>query len=509
MKKIIFAAWISLTLVILFFYPLITTLQEQIVELHWRIQNTYELLAAIALLTIIFTGIIFCTEQHANRYFKIAVYFFLSFIPLYSFSLHFVRQLVPAEALLNIAQFISIHRVLFLATGAFVIALLMVSAKKNPNRYLNIIVVLLLILSPVNVTSAWTIWKIRGNDVPIFIEKDENQPQVAKQRPVPPSYNMIVLLFDELSYEYLYKNRAIDSKYPNLKYFSSISTNYHSATAPGKSTHVSIPGLLTTKRYTYENENTVIEYIADNKNTNGRKKELLKIDRANIFSIAKRKDLTLFSEAKRNGLKTAAFGPYLPYCEIYSSVLDRCRSFSFHNYGTIEKNFSLLNPIRNTLLIWPHQEPFAKKLAASRMQKETADETIRLSIEVLDSPQPYLLFTHFMITHAPYTFNKDGFYKNKNPYLENDENYRAALGYVDTILGQLIDRLKKNGKFENSTIIVLSDHNYRIRFPDHKDAIPLLIKKIGQNKRQDIFKPVKAEILLKDELNNVLYAKLR
>ena len=98
-------------------------------------------------------------------------------------------------------------------------------------------------------------------------------------------------------------------------------------------------------------------------------------------------------------------------------------------------------------------------------------------------------------------FARSGYYENKNPFLQN-ANYRPQLDYADRVLGELIARLKSVNKFEQSTIIVLADHNYRVMFPTRMNAIPLIVKKNEVKVTKETFiETVNAEVLLKNELN--------
>ena len=67
-------------------------------------------------------------------------------------------------------------------------------------------------------------------------------------------------------------------------------------------------------------------------------------------------------------------------------------------------------------------------------------------------------------------------------------------------MGNLIAELKKDGKFDNSTIVILSDHNFRIMFPERKGMVPLIIKHKNQQVCNDIYDSVKPEGVLKKEL---------
>lgn len=495
LKKYLSLSWLSLTLTILFFHPLIATLHENVIFLQWRIQNTFELLAAIALLTVILTLFLCCIEHYSNRYFKLAAYFFISIVPLISFGVHFLRQLGYKEELINLGQYANMNKVACLAIGIFIIAFLFFVSAKYPSRILNVILMLLITLSPINILAGWTIWKVRGENRPIYLKKDMNLSRETQKYPHNPAQNIYIFLFDGMSYGLLYNNGVIDSKYSNIKYLSSISDNYHSATAPSIdktiNTLTSIPGLLTGRKY----GSVTIEDDTMYQTTKKAKIKMVEIDQNNLFSIA-----------KKNKLKTLLFGSYLPYCELFGNYLDECRSFSIYNYGALETNFSLFNPVLTTLFLWPHQyfQGIIKIRLASKFYKELTEKTIRLTMQALDNPIPSLLFTHFYFLHSPFFFNKNGYYKNKEAYLLHRKNYLNQLDYADQVIGKLIARLKENGKFEKSMIVVLADHNCPFLYPDHILEIPLIIKGINQNHKRDILEPVQAEILLMNKIKSLL-----
>ena len=139
-------------------------------------------------------------------------------------------------------------------------------------------------------------------------------------------------------------------------------------------------------------------------------------------------------------------------------------------------------------------------MAVSRWQKMQTEQVFHLTLKTLDEKAPVFMFSHIYIPHIPFVFNRNGYYDNNQPFLQNSENYQRQLEYVDYLLGELINKMEENGIFESSEIIVLSDHNYRIMFPGMKDQIPLIIKKPYQKIKKDIFEPAHAENILKEGL---------
>jgi arylsulfatase len=103
---------------------------------------------------------------------------------------------------------------------------------------------------------------------------------------------------------------------------------------------------------------------------------------------------------------------------------------------------------------------------------------------ILDSlgshEQPFFLYLHYMDPHSPYTappshykfFNEDydgivtgaspyevSYFENRPDELEQLRNfYDNEIRFVDHAIGELFERLREKGLYEDSVIILLSDH---------------------------------------------------
>lgn len=191
-----------------------------------------------------------------------------------------------------------------------------------------------------------------------------------------------------MSYEYLFKNGEIDPRYVNFKRFADISEVYHAASSPGQQTLTAIPGLLMAKRY----DNLSIKYDWIYRVTAKQKAQYLTVDKVNLFAIAKDK-----------GFKIFVVGNYLPYCEMFKDYLDVCRSFSEYNYGGVNKDFSILNPIMTVFNIWPRQKPqgLIKNIGASLLQKKRIEETRDFVFEAFKQIDAFFVCSYLS---PPYTF---------------------------------------------------------------------------------------------------------
>ena len=445
-------------------------------------QNSLELIIVVALFTMLFTAVLHLFDKISNSTIRFVLIFLIFIIPFISFFIHFLQQLGLKSALISFGELAHAHRAFAVIIIAFCGMLFLLLAIRYSLKMTYAIIMVLLTLSPLNLLAGWTLWTTRHENTKITINAPDHYEKKAKT----PDHNIIIILFDlELSYEYLYKDGLIKPQYANFQQFASLSDNYHNAISPGNHTLTAIPGILNGRHY----ENIVMQYDRMYNITKDNEKKYLTAEPDSVFALAKEKGYTTF-----------AYGPYLPYCEIFGQYLDVCRTWSIYNFAAVEPKFSLLNPIITNFMLWPRQKPqgFIKNMAISRWQRMQIEQVMSMSLKTLDESGPIFLFSHIYIPHNPFVFNRNGYYDNPEPILGNDDNYQRQLEYVDYVLGALIQRMKKNGSFESSEVIVLSDHNFRIRYKGMQQYhIPLIIKKPYQRIKRDIYDTTHAEYVVR------------
>ncbi|MFX0194687.1 MAG: sulfatase-like hydrolase/transferase [Candidatus Hodarchaeota archaeon] len=146
------------------------------------------------------------------------------------------------------------------------------------------------------------------------------------------------------------------------------------------------------------------------------------------------------------------------------------------------QNYYLRQGVYNILKRFVSPSRFDK---VYRSAEEINREIFRLLKKVKGSGEPFLFFINYMDAHWPYlppppfdtlypekveNFSTDRYYalKEKMMKLEGDikqverdhliSQYDGAIAYLDFQLGKLIQHLKKIGLYENSLIIITSDH---------------------------------------------------
>ena len=280
----------------------------------------------------------------------------------------------------------------------------------------------------------------------------------------------------------------IRKKYSNFREFSSKSSNYHNAYAPGSGTIVSLPQMLMGKKLA--NVEVCGNDICIDK---GGKK--ITLDFGN----------NLFTLAKKNNFKTALIGWAHKYCEQYEASLDFCRSYGLYNFSSFYSKFSILNPIYTNIIMLPHQMPFGllKNPVYSNLHHKNNINVKSLILDIIEKSKDGSVFTfvHHNLPHSPFIYKDDTYKPGLNPFQQSMEKYEAQLLYLDKQFGDLINKIKSTGKMENSTIAILSDHGFRIldsqgNSQGKKDHVPMIVYKGNNPEYIEIKDKVKTEKIL-------------
>lgn len=475
--------WFGLALTSCFFYPLLATLHNQAWVLQWTRQNTWELLLVFVCGTAIWTFLLQCVDRIKQSAWRVTALLAGVVVPLLSFSAHIARQLRYADQLIASQQWAMRYTTALVLLG-ILFALCVVLFIWHWARVVErVLWKALLILSPLSIIAALTIVQAWALDTSTIVVRS----------PTPSSRSeghMLVFVFDELSYERLYDGGgSVRPEYPNLQRFAAMATNYHDARAPGKDTLYSIPGYL--RGAPIEGKLAVVGPTLFEVGPKGMESPL-------VFGTE-----SLLARARDLGYATALVGPYFNYCELLAESVDHCRSYSTYNYAGISSglrsSFSILNPIATNIILWPRQPPLGwmKRPFYANWQRRGIAEVTAFVRETISAREPTFLVAHIYLPHLPFVFNREGYLRIANPFAQTEENYSRQLAYLDTWFGDILDTLDARNRYSASTIVVLSDHNFRAGSPaaEH-DHVPLLVKDANQQARQDVRAPVRAEVVL-------------
>ena len=470
------SAWLGFALAALFLYPLAVALDSDIFYLQWQRGDTVEAVAALAVLSIIFGVLVFTLWRRTGRAATLGLTA-VAALPLASFVAGLVRQLPFEDALIALGD-TPLRFVIPVAASAG----LGFGFLCWPDAFARWLRRSLLAISFVSLVVVVSFARAAFYSAPLVQVHDKGGS--AERRGGCSS--VVALLFDELSFAYLYERGDVRAEYPAFRRLSGTSTNYLNVQAPADETLVALPGYLAGR---------------DVKRVNVEEMDLMEVrEDGELMPLGFGRPPALFATARELGYKTEMAGYYLPYCSLLGDLVDECRSMSFYNASGVGEGFSPVSPIMTALIMWPRQFPFGivKNVPFARLQRGLVEELSAFARRPLEGAQPVFRFVHFSVPHLPFVFDEDGYNPGINPLRTSpDDGYRRQLRYVDRLLGELVTDMERDGSFARSTLVVLADHGFRFGGLEHDPLhIPFIVRKAAQNVRSDVTEPKRGELLL-------------
>jgi hypothetical protein len=481
LQRVAVSAWLGFALAALFFYSLAVALDTDIIYLQWQPRDVAETVAALAILSAACGVAVYKLWPRQDRRALIGL-MLVAALPLASFAAGLARQLPFDDALRAMGE----NGTLRYGAPAAVAVLVLAGITFWPRASLATLRVVLILVSPVSLVVAESIAGSAGKTDSIISFRSERNPPPAAQGCSP----VLALLFDELSFSYLYDNGRVRPDYPAIADVAAQSTNYLAASAPGPETLVSMPSLLAARHL----RNIRVEGEGIFETTAG----------GSLVPFTAGRPEALFPTARALGFRTEMAGYYLPYCELLDGLADACQSLSFYNASLVDDRFNPLDPILTTLILWPRQFPFGvlKNPPFARLQRGLVEHTTAFAMRPMRGARPVFRFVHFSIPHLPFVFDVDGYNPPLDPLRTSpDVSYVRQLHYVDTLFGSLMDRMRADGTYDATTIVVLADHGFRFGGAEHDPLqIPFIVKQPQQKERLVNATPASGEQLLKQAL---------
>jgi Sulfatase len=253
---------------------------------------------------------------------------------------------------------------------------------------------------------------------------------------------IVWLLFDELSYNQTFEHRYPGLALPAFDRFRRRSVVFSDLQSTGFATDLVIPAFLLGKP---------VEKIRSDLDG----EPMLQLAGSNRWQ-AFDAHAALFFDAQRLGWTTGVVGWFNPYCRILGGTLDYCfwRMGDGELGGTISTKSFLENAISPfQSMVWElerkpgfTQQAHAADLAAI-MPAATAlirDQSIRF------------VFIHLPVPHLP------GIYDRRTGTLRASGTYIDNLALSDRVLAELMRNLKATPLASKTTVIICSDHSWRI-----------------------------------------------
>ena len=269
-----------------------------------------------------------------------------------------------------------------------------------------------------------------------------------------------LIICDSLSWDVFFKNGNVD---PTFKNFHELASQAHvciNVRSTGVKTEEALCQVITGNRY----DESRLEST----------RWLVSTPGSSRFEPIPANE-TIFRDAVDAGYNNVIVGYYLPYSATFQSLLTR--SYVIQPNSIYREAFQTMP----RLVLFPgyihHSESFEQAFVYYLRQ-------------VTNAPSNTFFYSHLNLPHHPYPYDEDGnligrveHYKDLLLRGGRDsellERYRNSIYYLDNKIAELIQLLKRKGRFNNSLIIVTSDTNWNGYTPS---KVPLLVKSPNQKR---------------------------
>lgn len=262
------------------------------------------------------------------------------------------------------------------------------------------------------------------------------RPRLQVHRAVSPQPRIIWILFDELSYQQVYEQRYPGLQLPAFDRLAAQSTVF---------THVAPAGILTVKVLPSlimgERIDRIRSSASGQLSTHSPTGDWKSFDQHQ----------TVFQDALDAGYSTGIAGWYNPYCRILPDVLDRCFwVFSQPATNHMSPGLSAEKNLRAPFTVLGAQ-PNQWHIQDLRDLSREADSLLQ------DSSLSFVLL-HLPVPHP------DGIYNRATgEFATTGASYIDNLALADRCLAHIRDLLQASGAWDNSTIVLMGDHSWRMR----------------------------------------------
>ncbi|MBB5346010.1 sulfatase-like hydrolase/transferase [Tunturibacter empetritectus] len=264
---------------------------------------------------------------------------------------------------------------------------------------------------------------------------------------------IIWILFDELSYRQVYEHRYQGLDLPAFTQLARTATVFTHTVPSGVYTEQVLPSLIAGHRYDGMRASAAGWPLEVHNRSTGTWE---------TFDPHK----TVFQDALDAGYSTAIAGWYNPYCRILPEVLDRC---FWTNHTVVPGD---MFPERS--ILWNSEQPIIGHLvnlarSAHLLPRQNAPSTqVRLhqqdyrelaaaGDELLRDSSADFILLHMPIPHPGGIYNRyTGNFEVSHPsYIDN-------LALCDVYLAHVRRELEENGTWNNSTLVIMGDHSWRV-----------------------------------------------
>jgi hypothetical protein len=295
---------------------------------------------------------------------------------------------------------------------------------------------------------------------------------------------ILIIIPDAVGYDEVFDEKGqVQDLFPIFKEFAETASVFHQARSAGESTHLSLPGLVL--------QQEVGEPMFPRGDVLWNKME---------DGIEQSAPATAFRRAlprriRERGGRAVMYGFYVPWISWMPGMWDEVFSLSF-SYGGGDSRM-----MYHLMAYWGlYSKSPIGALVKLRWREELSRRHYRrlLTFDLLERTRAYLmdsfspgdlLVVHLPIPHLPAVFGADGGLPRQKEDLSYAA-YRDQLIYTDQAVGGILETLKASSLWEESWVVLTSDHGMHGKYKERPEEIrhvPLLIKAPGQTGRRDIW----------------------
>jgi hypothetical protein len=293
---------------------------------------------------------------------------------------------------------------------------------------------------------------------------------LAKIQGVTPARRRVVwIIFDELDYRLLFLDRPSSVLMPEFDRLRAQALTATEAFSPARDTGVSIPSMLVGRQLVATRGSGPFTLYVEDRSASG-------MEPIDVNS-------TIFSDVRRRGGNVAVVGWYLPYCRIFSGSLSACTWYDNGNLLNITGDGVVQNLVNQTRSLFETSlfSPFGQSLTVKHAVRMVQDFR-RDALRAVANPAFDLVFLHYPVPHAPHPYDRfKGTFTRSNTGFEG---YADSLALADILLGEVRAEMIRAQCWDDSIMLVTSDHPYRES--SHLDGkadprVPFLLKFPSQN----------------------------
>ncbi|HTC74480.1 MAG TPA: sulfatase-like hydrolase/transferase [Edaphobacter sp.] len=284
----------------------------------------------------------------------------------------------------------------------------------------------------------WSGWQSRRLDTP----RPLHQPATASAG----HSRILWIVLDELSYRQLYEHRYPGLELPAFDKLASTATVFTHTVPAGYWTDIVLPSLMSGQPLDKMGAPAAGFPLLVRSASNGA-----------WHPFAARQ--TVFQDALNAGYQTAVAGWWNPYCRILSDVLDHCfwTTHSELRGGMYSSQSAISNtesPALNVLKMMPWHSPPPDSTYFHQLDYW---ELLAAGDKLINDPSATFVLLHMPIPHMPGIYNRrTASFAAPNPsYLDN-------LALCDNYLAHVRKELEDNGTWDNTTLVLMGDHSWRI-----------------------------------------------